>query len=89
MSSDPESSEKIFRQEGRYANYFEVGLNEEEVVIDLGQAYGGRESISFHTRIITSPAYARDLALLLQESIREFERTRRQSDSAETSREDT
>ena len=75
MSSDPTSTEKASRPEGRYANYFEVGLNQEEVVIDLGQAYGDRDSAFVHTRIITSPAYARDLALLLQESFREFERT--------------
>jgi Protein of unknown function (DUF3467) len=89
MSSDPESSDKTLRLQGRYANYFEVGLNQEEVVIDFGQAYGNRESVAFHTRIITSPAYARDLALLLQKSFREFEPTRGLSQSAGDSRGDT
>jgi hypothetical protein len=89
MSSDCHSSEKPFRPQGRYANYFEVGLNQEEVVIDLGQAYGDRESVTLHTRIITSPAYARDLALLLQKSFQEFERTRGSSDSAKNRPEGT
>jgi hypothetical protein len=57
------------RGEARYANYFEVGVNQEEIVIDLGQAYGEGEPVSFHTRIVTSPAYARELAELLDRAV--------------------
>lgn len=60
--------------QGRYSNYFEVGLNQEELVIDFGQAYGEQESIGFHTRIVTSPGYAKDLAELLEKSLQQYER---------------
>jgi len=47
--------------EGRYANYFEVGSNHFELVIDCGQFYAGCPAPVMHTRIITSPAYAQGL----------------------------
>ena len=71
MRSDEEKSSGP-RPEGRYANYFEIGLNQEEIIIDLGQAYG--ESSSLHTRIITSPAHAKQLTELLDRSLRQYER---------------
>ena len=58
--------------EGRYANSFEVGFNAYEFVIDFAQQYepaSGRK----HTRIITSPALARGLTDLLEDSLRKFE----------------
>lgn len=60
--------------EGRYANYFQVGHNAFEFVLDFGQSYreGGREHI--HTRIIMSPAYASELLKLLRESVERYER---------------
>jgi Protein of unknown function (DUF3467) len=70
MSSNPEYSEKKVRPQGKYANYFEVGMSYEEVVIDFGQAFEGQDSITFHTRIVTSPAYARSLELLLHKAFR-------------------
>ncbi len=54
--------------EGRYANCFEVGVSDVEVVIDFGQQYG-RGAPHFHTRIITSPAFVGDLLKLLTESL--------------------
>jgi Protein of unknown function (DUF3467) len=59
--------------EGRYANFFKVGFNAYEFVIDFGQQYepaGER----MHTRIVTSPAMARNLRDVLEESVREFSR---------------
>ncbi len=53
-------------REARYANYFEVGTTGEEIVIEFGQAYGDSTPVSLHTRIVTSPLYARELARLLQ-----------------------
>lgn len=60
-------------QEARYANYFEVGFNMEEVVLNLGQGYEDSSTVSVHTRIVTSPAYAKYLADLLQQTIVEYE----------------
>jgi hypothetical protein len=54
---------------GRYANYFVVGYNVSEIVIDFGQFYNGAEEACVHTRIITSPAYAQVLLETLKESL--------------------
>jgi len=61
--------------EGRYANYFEVGHNEFEFVIDFGQFYQNEKDIQMHTRIITSPAYLRALLEVLSKSNEEYEQT--------------
>lgn len=60
---------------GRYANYFEVGHNAWEVVLDLGQLYPGNDQPRVHTRIIMSPTYARALLRMLEESLLRYERT--------------
>jgi hypothetical protein len=54
--------------QARYANYFQVGRNDFEVLIDFGQAYEG-EPPQIHTRIVTSPAYAAELVELLRRSV--------------------
>jgi hypothetical protein len=46
---------------GLYANYFEVGQTDVEFVIDFGQRYRGQAPAACHTRIVTSPIYARAL----------------------------
>jgi len=62
--------------EGRYANYFKVGYNAFEFVIDFGQLYPagepGDKEAQFHTRIITAPVYARALVETLQDSIEQY-----------------
>jgi hypothetical protein len=62
-------------REGRYSNYFKVGFNSFEFILDFGQAYedGAREVL--HTRIITGPAYAKALSRLLTDSLAAYERT--------------
>jgi len=52
--------------EGRYANYFEVNRNHVELIIDCGQFYAGCPGPVMHTRLVTSPAYARALMESLQ-----------------------
>ena len=59
--------------QGRYANYFKVGHNAFEFVIDLGQYYGDDEFLQLHTRIVTSPVYAKRLLVTLQEAITQHE----------------
>ena len=58
---------------GLYANYFEVGHTAFEFVIDFGQSYAGRETCC-HTRIVTSPTYARALLQTLTESVEEYQK---------------
>ena len=60
--------------QGRYANYFKVGHNAFEFVVDLGQYYDGDdENLQMHTRIVTSPVYAKRLLTTLQEAIVQHE----------------
>ena len=62
------------RPEGRYANYFEIGHNPFEFILDFGQFHGGDRNAVFHTRIITGPAYAKALFHTLGSAIEEFEK---------------
>jgi hypothetical protein len=61
--------------EGRYANYFQVGHNAFEFLLDFGQAYSEGKQERFHTRIVTSPPYAKELLKVLAGSIRQYEQT--------------
>ena len=63
------------RPEGRYSNYFKVGHNASEFVLDLGQLSAENAGAKLHTRIITSPIYAKALLETLQESIERYEQT--------------
>ena len=59
--------------EGRYANYFEVGYNALEFVVNFGQVYEPGSEGRVHTRIITSPVYAKALIETLNESMKRYE----------------
>ncbi|HMD70412.1 MAG TPA: DUF3467 domain-containing protein [Bryobacteraceae bacterium] len=52
----------------KYANWFNIGYNSFEFVLDFGQSHAGIEPIT-HTRIVVGPAYAKLLAKLLNESL--------------------
>lgn len=64
------SSKALSPSKGTYANYFEVGHTAFEFVIDFGQTYAGKSS-SCHTRIVTSPIYARALLATLTRAVDE------------------
>ena len=68
-----EESHKKKTQDGRYANYFEIGHNAFEFILDFGQMYKCEIS-EFHTRIITNPVYAKAFLISLKESIDNYER---------------
>jgi len=59
--------------EGRYANYFKVGYNAFEFILDFGQLYSERNDVKFFTRIIANPISAKNLIEVLQESIAQYE----------------
>ena len=65
---------KSQKAEGKYANYFEVGHNAFEFVLDFGQHYAENEEAELCIRIVTSPAYARVLQKVLTESIEQYEK---------------
>ena len=61
-------------REGHYSNYFKVGFNSFEFILDFGQAYEGATPAPHHTRIITGPAYAKALSHLLRDALAAYER---------------
>lgn len=78
---DGSDSKKGKNLEGKYANYFKVGYNAFEFVLDFGQYYPdvneqyypGTEEAELYTRIITSPGYAKELLIMLRDSIERYE----------------
>lgn len=60
-------------REGKYANYFMVGCNAVEFVLDFGQLYSEGAEPQLHTRIVTSPVYARAFLETLRESLDQYE----------------
>ena len=62
-------------REGKYTNYFKIGFNACEFVFDLGQAYDDSPRALSHTRIVTSPPYAKALLHLLGDALDAYERT--------------
>ncbi len=61
--------------EGRYANFFKVGHNAFEFVIDFGQYFPETDQAELYTRIVTNPSYAKSLLHTLEESIYRYEET--------------
>jgi hypothetical protein len=72
MDPDVKASRKKEPLEGKYANYFEVGHNAYEFVMDFGQNYSENEEAELCVRIITSPEYAKIFLNILAESIEQF-----------------
>jgi hypothetical protein len=72
---DPEAhdAQDAGQIEGRYANYFQVGHNAVEFIFDFGQYFPDSEHPSLHTRIVTSPVYARALLQTLRRSVSQYE----------------
>lgn len=65
--------------EAKYANHFHVGHNAFEVVLDFGQQYSPGEGGEgrhprMHTRVVTTPVYARELQQLLESALDDYER---------------
>ena len=73
MSEEPGREEEVEGLEGRYANYFKVGHNAFEFVLDFGQFYSERKQLLLHTRVVTTPAYAKVLSATILESLDRYE----------------
>jgi hypothetical protein len=61
------------KEAARYANYFSVGHTAFEVIIESGQFYSGDLEPQTHTRIVTSPAYAKMFHAILGDSLDRYE----------------
>jgi Protein of unknown function (DUF3467) len=55
-----------------YANQFEIGFNALEFLFDFGQTYQD-EAGAKHSRIVTTPVYAKVFRGLLNKSISDYE----------------
>lgn len=73
MSDANETAEPRGPLLGNYANYFEVGHNAFEFLLDFGQLYQNQDQAQVHTRIIVSPTYAKALLRTLEESLHRYE----------------
>jgi hypothetical protein len=67
-------SRNQYAPEARYINYFEVGHNAHEFLFDLGQYHPEQMAAQLHLRVVTGPAYAKLLSLMLSEAIERHER---------------
>jgi hypothetical protein len=74
VAQERKSGQSTDPPEGRYANYFKIGYNAFELIIDCGQCYADDAAPQLHTRIITSPAYGKALLKTLRDSLEEYER---------------
>lgn len=73
VTDEGNGSEDAGQPNGRYANYFKVGHNAFEFLLDFGQLYAKSTPTPLHTRIVTTPVYAKTLLGILQESIDQYE----------------
>ncbi len=73
MDHEAKESQETGLPEGRYANYFQVGHNAFEFLLGFGQFYPETEKAQLHTRIITSPIYAKALLEIIRESLDQYE----------------
>ncbi len=75
MNHKREPARDSAKLEGRYANYFKVGHNAFEFLIDFGQFSPKSQEAELCTRIITNPIYAKALLETIRESIERYEKT--------------
>lgn len=59
---------------GQYANYFKIGHNAFEFLLDFGQFYLESKAAQIHTRIIINPIYIKPLLETIRESVEQYER---------------
>ena len=59
--------------QGRYSNFFKIGYNAFEFLLDFGQVYQDTGADNVHTRIVTTPQYAKALSELLIRTLADFE----------------
>jgi Protein of unknown function (DUF3467) len=75
MDDERRSGQTSNHPEGRYVNYFKIGYNAFELIIDCGQCYADNEVPQLPIRIVTSPAYGKLLLEVLRNSLEQYEKT--------------
>jgi hypothetical protein len=74
MDPKCDSSSRIGKLEGKYANHLAVGYNAYEFIFDFGQSYSESGHAELYTRIIICPAHAKELLKILSESVAQYEK---------------
>jgi hypothetical protein len=75
MKGDVQQGQPGEEPEAKYANYFHVGHNAFEVILEFGQHYESATKPQMHTRIVTAPAYAEALCELLRKALAEYQKS--------------
>ena len=75
MNVEPETGTDSGQLEGRYANYFQVGHNAFEFVLEFGQLYRDGKVPAMHTRIVANPAYVKAFLRVLGDALDAYERS--------------
>jgi hypothetical protein len=75
MNDNHNCTGKNLSIEGRYANYFEVGFNAYEFILDFAQFNQETGKSIPHTRIIISPERAYTFLRTLEDSFLKFQQT--------------
>jgi len=75
MTHDRKGSQDENQLKGEYANYFKIGQNAFEFLLDFGQYYPEVGKEHFHTRVICNPYYANELLRTLQMSIDQYKKS--------------
>jgi hypothetical protein len=73
--NEDDRSERHDNLQARYANFFQVGFNNWEFVIDFGYYYEGDAAPAIHSRIILAPPIAADLLELLERTVADHKRS--------------
>ena len=66
-------AKRNMNEPARYSNYFEIGQNAYEFLLEFGQCCVEGPEPVIHTRIVISPFYTKSLLELLEESVRGHE----------------
>jgi hypothetical protein len=61
------------RPKAEYANYFEIGHNACEFILDFAQLHNGDEYPKYVARIVSNPFYFKGLVTLLLQAIKGYE----------------
>ena len=73
MGSKPRHHDDCQRVTASYANYFEVGHNAFEFLIDFGQIDPCSGGFQIGSRIVVGPTHAKLLSKLLSRAVNQFE----------------
>src|SRR5262249_35074765 len=73
MRREDKEPKQVGQLRAPHANYFQVGHNGFEFPLASGQFYPASTVAQFHTRIVTSPVYAKVLSETLRGSIDQYE----------------